>query len=75
MGEKKIAFENDAQHITKQNIIKLNSYYPLGMREGKVNEKQVNSCCKMGLGMWEFGSRRRQQSCELRYKTRPKQED
>ena len=51
MGEKKIAYENDAQYITKQTITKLNSYYPLGMREGKVNEKQVSSCCKMGLGV------------------------
>lgn len=51
MGEKKIAYENDAQYTTKQTITKLNSYYPLGMREGKVNEKQVSSCCKMGLGV------------------------
>lgn len=74
-GREKIAYDNDAQYITKQTITKLNSYYPLGMRESKVSEKQVSSCCKMGLGVEEFGSRWRQQICEARYKTRPKQGD
>lgn len=52
MGDKKIAFENDAHYITKHNKkIKLNSSYPQGIREGKASEKQINSCCRMGLGL------------------------